>query len=125
MSRVKLFQEETPTDLPPAGTIFLFPNTENNHLMQIDSAGNVFDLASSSGSTFLARNNTGGTIPKGAPVHIDEFDDVNSVFSIILADADDPAAMDAVGVASEDIAPANTGGVVFQGIVANIDTSIY
>jgi len=60
------------------------------------------------------RNETGATIPSGAPVYI-KIDG-----TIALADADDETAATFFGIAAESIPSGSTGKVIYQGVVPGV-----
>ena len=73
-----------------------------------------------------ARNTSGSTISKGAPVYISGWNAGQLAIEIDLADADNASAMPAVGLAYEDIPNNSNGRVIMLGnTVGIVDTSSF
>jgi len=66
-------------------------------------------------------NNTGSTIPNGAPVYLSG--EINGIPTAALADATDEIKASAVGLATHSIENATFGYITVNGIVFDVDTS--
>jgi hypothetical protein len=83
--------------------------------LNIGMKGGVVDLQIGQETMFLAQNNSGGSISNGQPVRITGAS--GSKPTIELSDADDPGAMDSIGLATENIANGAEGYVTTYGLV--------
>jgi hypothetical protein len=70
-----------------------------------------------------ARKGASGTIAKGQPVHITGYNNGQDVVEVETADADDGAAMPALGLAYTALTNSATGSVITSGRLDGVDTS--
>jgi hypothetical protein len=72
---------------------------------------------------FIVKNTSGGTIIKGTPVYISGHS--GNIPEVNVADADDPAKMPAIGVATEDFNDNTQGNIVTFGKLIGFNTSAF
>lgn len=74
---------------------------------------------------FEVRNDSGGTLTKGTPVHITGFNVGQDLVTVDAADASSASTMQAIGLIEADIANNATGSAVSMGVLEGIDTSSF
>jgi len=72
---------------------------------------------------FIVKNTSGGTIIKGTPVYISGHS--GNIPEVNVADADDPAKMPAIGVATEDFNDNTQGNIVTFGKLIGFNTAAF
>ena len=106
--------------------------TYSEGLMFYDSANGTFGLYGDESDITLqigqeewlrVYNNTGSTIPNGAPVYI--AGQQNGLPSVALADATGDTTVHAIGLATHSIETASTGYVTTRGVVNDVDTTLF
>jgi hypothetical protein len=84
---------------------------------------NLPSAASTDAVTVTAKKSTAGTINVGQVVHLVGFSSPD--YTVELADADNPALMPAIGIATTTITDSAAGTVIVSGRATGIDTSAY
>lgn len=85
------------------------------------SAWDALAYASSSRTTQIAKNNTGGSVTRGQVVYISGANGANALF--LLADADSEATSSkTVGLLAQDLATNGIGAIVTEGLLSNVNT---
>jgi len=72
-----------------------------------------------------AKNVSGGTLPKGTPVHAVTPVSAGQQVEVIAARADTPSAMPATLVLNEELADDEEGEAIVVGLIQNVDTSSF
>jgi hypothetical protein len=72
-----------------------------------------------------AKNVSGGTLPKGTPVHAVTPVSAGQQVEVIAARADTPSAMPATLVLNEELADEAEGEAIVVGLIQNVDTSAF
>jgi len=85
------------------------------------SAWTALDYSSTSRTTQIAKNDTGGSVTKGQVVYISGANGTNALFSLADADAESTSSK-TVGLLAQNLATNGIGAIVTEGLLSGVNT---